>query len=63
MREYLNQEEAMTYLGVSKNTLLKFVQLGLPRYEYGQRRKFYKVSDIDDFMRQFKIQNELKLAD
>lgn len=60
MREFLNQEEASDYLGVSKKTLQKFVLMGLPRYEYGKRRKFYKKSEMDAFMAEkFRTQSEL----
>ncbi|MCR9066863.1 MAG: hypothetical protein NXI00_23025 [Cytophagales bacterium] len=48
-RGYLNQKEAMLYLGVSKNTFYQ-IKHNFPEYIISTGRNGYKVSDMDEFL-------------
>ncbi|MCR9064899.1 MAG: hypothetical protein NXI00_13085 [Cytophagales bacterium] len=48
-RGYLNQKEAMVYLGVSKNTFYQ-IKHNFPEYIISTGRKGYKVQEIDEFL-------------
>ncbi len=48
-RGYLNQKEAMEYLGVSRNTFYQ-IKHNFPEYNISPGRKGYKVSDMDEFL-------------
>lgn len=47
--QYMNKKEAAQYLGVSFNTLKKFIQNGLPVVNVSGVNMIRRV-DIDDFM-------------
>lgn len=50
--EYLTVQETMDYLGVSRDTLDRYVRLGkLQRYKRGlSGRTFYKRADLDNLL-------------
>ena len=61
---YMTPEEAMRYLGMSKNTFDKYrykSRVPIPRYQLGGSNR-YKKSDLDRFMLTFKDQMELLAA-
>lgn len=51
-KNYFNQEEAANYLGVSRNTLTKFVEQGLPVMKKSDRRYIYSRKEIDQWIYQ-----------
>jgi excisionase family DNA binding protein len=52
--EYLTSKEAMNYLRVSRNTLLKLRGLGLPFIQL-ERKILYRKADLDSFMATLRI--------
>lgn len=58
MREYLNRKESMEYIGISKNTLTKWILQGLPIHEVG-RKKLLKITEIDQFIKSHKTNKDL----
>lgn len=51
-KNYFNQEEAANYLGVSRNTLTKFVEQGLPVTRQSNRRYIFIRKEIDKWVYQ-----------
>ncbi|MCR9064012.1 MAG: hypothetical protein NXI00_08610 [Cytophagales bacterium] len=48
-RGYLNQKEAMEYLGVSKNTFYQ-IKHNFSEYNISQGRKGYRVKVLDEYV-------------
>lgn len=53
-KEYLNINEACEYIGISFNTIKKFIELGLPIIMIDGIKRI-KKSDIDKFLEKYKI--------
>lgn len=53
--EYMNQKQAMAYLGLSSvQTFYKLINAGLPCFVVGTTKRYSKKS-IDDFMEEHKV--------
>jgi excisionase family DNA binding protein len=49
-KTWLSVDEVYHYIDISESTLTKWVNRGLPFYQFGNGKRYFKRVEIDDFM-------------